>query len=68
MTVLTLFDSDRARGAVYQTPCKWRVARVLRCTLGAVCTARSALGAVRRRRTVFTARGVKRRRSHFFHE
>ena len=63
MTVLTLFDSDRARGAdssdAVRVACRACAAlHDRRCS-----KARSALGPVRRRRTVFTARGVKRRRS-----
>ena len=50
---------------ICQTPFKGRVSRVLRYTLGAASPARSAFGAARRRRTAFTTRGVKRRRSHF---
>ena len=50
---------------ICQTPFKGRVSRVLRYTLRAASPARSAFGAARRRRTAFTTRGVKRRRSHF---
>ena len=39
---------------MYKTPCKKRASRVLRYTLGAVSTARSAHGEERRRRTAFT--------------